>query len=168
VFKVSIIGIINSNTLDGRCVKSIVFTIPNFADMGLQKRKIWQIAFPTVEWCSAKQGLCHCSYTCGDLIIIQVCSDSAPMLCSTAKGKMHCSVLLCKTGSQQACVTGITSVKGLLSIKECSQPTPRLCSTAQGTMHFPLFSAALQNRLTACLCHWKYTYERFAVHKGVQ
>jgi len=36
VFKVGIIGIINTNTLDGRCVKTIVFTIPNFVAMGLQ------------------------------------------------------------------------------------------------------------------------------------
>ncbi len=45
----------------------------------------------------------------------------------------------------------------LLLIKVCSKPTPVLCSFAQGTMHFPLFNAALQNRLAACLLHWKYT-----------
>lgn len=36
VFKVGIIGIINTNMLDGRCVKTIVFTIPNLVAMGLQ------------------------------------------------------------------------------------------------------------------------------------
>ena len=32
------------------------------------------------------------------------------------------------------------------------------CSTGQGKKPFPLFCAALQNRLTACLCHCNYTY----------
>ena len=51
-------------------------------------------------------GLGQCSYTCGDLLFIQVCSDPTLMHCSTGKGKCisHCSVLLCKTGSQQAFV----------------------------------------------------------------
>ena len=32
------------------------------------------------------------------------------------------------------------------------------CSTGQGKTAAPLFSAALQTRLTACLCHCNYTY----------
>ncbi len=32
------------------------------------------------------------------------------------------------------------------------------CSTAQGRSASPLISAALQNRLTACLCHCNHTY----------
>jgi len=40
VCKVGIIGIINTNKLDGRCVKTIVFTIPNFVAMGLPKGKV--------------------------------------------------------------------------------------------------------------------------------
>ena len=32
------------------------------------------------------------------------------------------------------------------------------CSTGQGKTVFMLFSAALQNRLTAALCHCNYTY----------
>jgi len=39
--------------------------------------------------------------------------DPTPIHCSTALGRMqaHCSVLLCKKGSQQACATAITPVK---------------------------------------------------------
>ena len=33
------------------------------------------------------------------------------------------------------------------------------CSTAFGKLHSPLLSAALQNSLTAALCHCNYTYE---------
>jgi len=55
--------------------------------------------------------LCHCNYTYGVLLFIQVCSDA----------------------------------------------TPKHCSTGQGIKASPLFSAALQTRLTAWLCHCKYT-----------
>ncbi len=40
VFKVGIIGIISTSTLDGRCVKTIVFTIPNFVAMGLLYKEV--------------------------------------------------------------------------------------------------------------------------------
>ncbi len=33
------------------------------------------------------------------------------------------------------------------------------CTTAFGEMHSPLLSAALENRLTAALCHCNYTHE---------
>ena len=46
----------------------------------------------------------------------------------------------------------------LLSIQVCGEPTPMHCSTGQGKVHLPLFSAALQNRLTAGLCHCNHTY----------
>ena len=40
----------------------------------------------------------------------------------------------------------------------CSGPTPMHCSTGQCKIASPLFFAALQTRLTAALCHCKYTY----------
>ena len=70
----------------------------------------------------------------------------------------HCPVLLCKTGSQYVCVTAITPMKILLLIQVCSDPPPMHCSTGFGKLHSPLSSAALQNRLTACLCLCSYTY----------
>ncbi len=54
--------------------------------------------------------MCHCKYTYEGLLLTQVGSDPTPMHCSTGLGKCipHCPVLLCKTGSQHACVTAIT------------------------------------------------------------
>ncbi len=46
----------------------------------------------------------------------------------------------------------------LLFIQVCSDATPMHCSTCQSKTASPVFSAALQNRLTAALCHCKYTY----------
>jgi hypothetical protein len=40
----------------------------------------------------------------------------------------------------------------------CNDATPKHCSTGQGWITFLLFSAALQNRLTACLGQCNYTY----------
>ena len=37
----------------------------------------------------SQQAPCHCNYTYGDLPFIQVCSDQAPINCSTVQGKMH-------------------------------------------------------------------------------
>ncbi len=43
-------------------------------------------------------------------------------------------------------------------IQMCSDPTPMHCWTSQGKVHSLLFSAPLQNRLTAGLCHCNDTY----------
>ena len=32
-------------------------------------------------------GLCHCNYTCGDLLFTQLCSDATPKHCSTGQGR---------------------------------------------------------------------------------
>jgi len=37
----------------------------------------------------SQHALCHCNYTYAGLLLIQVCSDPTPMLCSTAQGKMQ-------------------------------------------------------------------------------
>jgi len=41
------------------------------------------------------------------------------------------------------------------------------CSTGFGKKHFPLLSAALQNSLTAALCHCIYTYEDLLIMQAV-
>ena len=163
----------------------------------------------------SQQAVCHCIYTYGDLLFIQVCRDPAPMHCSKVQGKMqsslfsaalqnritagsvslrfhlcrfalqtsaqrpsnkamqHCSgqnavstvqccsakqahsrqcvtaLLLCKTGSQQAVCHCAHAFADLLFIQVCSDPAPMHCSKVQGQMLSPLFSAALQNSLTA-------------------
>ena len=70
----------------------------------------------------------------------------------------HCSVLLCKTGSQQALCQCKYTYGDLLFIQVYSDATPMHCSTGQGKMAPLLFSCILQNRLTAALCLCNYTY----------
>ncbi len=70
----------------------------------------------------------------------------------------HCSLLLCKPSSQDACVTAIKTYGDLLFIQVCSDATPMHCITVQGKTASPLFCAALQTKLTGCLCHCNYTY----------
>ena len=141
--------------------------------------------------------LCHWNHTCGDLLFIQGCSDAAPKHCSTGRAEKtpHCSVLLCKTGPQQACGAEITpmeicsSYRGAVMQHQSTAalagpkrlPTVHCCFAKQADSMFmpleshlwrfavhagvqwqgrkdsPLFTAALQNRLTACSCHWNHT-----------
>ena len=75
-----------------------------------------------------------------------------------AKCISHCSVLLCKQGSQQALCHCSCTYGDLLFIQVCIDATLMHCSTGQGKTASLLFSAALQTSLTACLCHCKYTY----------
>ncbi len=60
----------------------------------------------------------------------------------------HCSVLLCKTGSHQAVCHCRFTYGDLLFTQVCSDPAQMHCSSVQGKMQFPLFSVAVQNRLT--------------------
>ncbi len=53
--------------------------------------------------------MCHCVYTCEDLLFTQVCRDPAALF--RAKYLVNCSLVLCKTGWQQACVTAVTPVQ---------------------------------------------------------
>ena len=58
-------------------------------------------------------GLCVCNYTYEGLLFIQVCSEptSEPATLFSVKCIPQCSVLLCKAGLQQACITAITPMK---------------------------------------------------------
>ena len=104
--------------------------------------------------------LCHCKYTYGYLLFIQVCSDISPRQCSTVQGKMQSPLL--SAALQTQLTAGLCHCKYtygyLLLIQVCSDISPRQCSTVQGKMQSPLLSAALQTKLTAGLCHCKYTY----------
>ena len=81
-----------------------------------------------------------CSYRCA---VSQHQCTAALVL---AKCSPHCSVLLCKTGSQHALCHCNDTCAALLFIQVCSDPAPMHCSTGFGKMQNPLFSAALQNR----------------------
>ena len=213
------------------------------------------------------QEVCHCVYTCGDLLFIQVCSGPAPMHCSSLQGKMqsslcsaglqtrltagsvslrlhlwrhalhtnlqwpstsalqlssrqnavltvqcwftnqahsrqcvtavtpldicssyrfamaqhlctaalfkakfspHCSVLLCKPGSQQEVSHCSYTFGDLLFIQVCSGPAPVHCSSLQGKMQSSLCNAGLQTRLTPGSLSLRLHLWRFALHTGLQ
>jgi len=49
--------------------------------------KVAPLLFSAALQTSLTAGLCHCSYTYGNLLFIQVCSDAAPMHCSSDQAK---------------------------------------------------------------------------------
>ena len=85
-----------------------------------------------------------------------------------AKCNPHCSALLCKTGSQQAVWHCSYTYGDLLFTQVRSDSALMQCSFVQGKMQSPLFSAALQNRLTAGSVALQLHLWRFALHTGVQ
>ncbi|DBA98990.1 TPA: hypothetical protein ACH3X1_014329 [Trebouxia sp. C0004] len=85
-----------------------------------------------------------------------------------AKRAPQCSVLLCKTGSQLALCPCRCTYADFLFIQVCSEPAAMHSSTAQGKTTSPVFSAALQNRLTACTVSLCLHLCRFALHTDVQ
>ena len=119
---------------------------------------------------SLTAALCHCKYTCGDLLLTQVCSDATLMHCSTGQGKtassLFCAAL--HTRLTAALCPCKYTYGDLLFIQVCSDATGMHCSTGQGKIASLLFSAALKSSLTAALCHCKNTMWTFALHPGVQ
>ena len=118
----------------------------------------------------SQQAVCHCSHICGDALFIQMCSNPAPSTAALSRAKCspHCSKLLCKTGSQQAVCHCSYTYGDVLFIQVCSDPTPMRCSKVQGRMESPLFSVALQNRLSAGSVSLQSHLWRSALHTGVQ
>ena len=129
---------------------------------------------PTVECCSAKEA--HNRQCVSENTPVETCSlyrcavTQHQCLAALFRAKCSplCSVLLCKTGSQQAVCHCSYTYGDLLFIQVCSDPAPMLCSTVQGKMQSPLFSAALQNRLTAGSVPLQLHLWRLALHIGVQ
>ncbi len=97
-----------------------------------------------------------------------VTKHKCPSAVFRAKCTTQCSVLLCKTGSQQAVCHCSYTYGDWLFIQVYSDPATKHCSTAQGKMQFPLFSVALQNRLTAGSVSLQLHLRTFALHTGVQ
>ncbi len=132
------------------------------------------ISFPTVLCCSAKQA--HNKHCVIAIAPWEICSSylcvvmqhQSPAALVRAHKLPHCSVLLCKTGSQQALCHCNCTLGDLLFIHVCSDATPKPCSTGQGKIASPLFIAALQNRLTAGIVSLQLHLGRFALHTCVQ
>ena len=142
----------------------------------------WQNATPHVQCSCAKQvhsRLFQCNYTCGDVLFIQVCSDTAPVHCNTVSGTMQSPMF--SAALQDRLTAGLCQCNytygNLLSIQVCSEPTEMHCNTVsahmqcnsvQSKMQSPLFSAALQKRLTAGSVSVQLHLWRCALHTGVQ
>jgi len=99
---------------------------------------------------------------------VQRPTANALQLCSRPKSSPHCSLLLCKTGQQQAVCHCSYTYGVLLFIQVCSNPAQMHCSTVQGKMQSPLFIAALQTRMTAGSVSLHLRLWTFALHAGVQ
>ena len=133
-----------------------------------------QNAIPTVHCCSARQA--HSTQCVTAVTPMEVCSSYRCAVtqhkCSAAlfraKCNIHCPVLLCKTASRQAKCHCSPTYGDLPLIQVCSDPAPMHCSSVQGKMQSPLFSVALQNRLTARSVSLQFHLWRFALHTGVQ
>ena len=118
-----------------------------------------QIALFTAQCCSATRA--HSMLCVTAVTPVEICSSYRCAVlqnqCTAAVVRanciLHCSVLLCNTGSQHALCHCNYTCGDLLFLEVCSAATPKHCSTGQGKLHSPLFSAVLQNMLTADLCH---------------
>ena len=109
---------------------------------------------------SLTAALCQCNYTYEILAFIQVCSDPTPMHCNTGfgEGTLHCSGLLCRTGSQHICVTALTPTE-ICSSYRCAVTHHQCTATLPWAKCTPHCSVLLfQKRLTAALSHGNYTY----------
>ena len=116
------------------------------------------------------QEVCHCVYTCGDLLSYRfaVAQHQCTAALFKAKCSPHCAMLVYKPGSQQAvCHCGYTC-GDMLFIQICSGPAPVHCSFLQCKMQFSLCSAGLQTRLTAGSVSLRLHLWRFALHTGLQ
>ena len=105
-------------------------------------------------------GLYHCKYTYGYLLFIQVCSGPTAVQGHTAFGKVQLPP------AQRCCAKQADSRLVPLQIHLWIFAFRQVCSAQQqckatlllAKCNCPLLSAAVQNRLTAGLCHCKYTY----------
>ena len=86
-----------------------------------------------------------------------MCSDTTQMHCSTGQGKMHSLLLGARNAPSRLGILQL-HLWILLFTQVRSDTGPMQCSAGVGTMSSPLLRAALEVRLTACLCQRKYTY----------
>ena len=131
--------------------------------MQLQAAKLLSHTAPTMCNC----GSCRPAVAC-DQLLEGFEHDLGKSPEPRAECSPHCSVLLCKKGSQQAVCHCSYTYGDLLFIQMCSDPAPMYCNTVFGKRHSPLFSAALQNRLTAGSVSLQIHLWRFGLHTDVQ
>ena len=125
----------------------------------------WQNASPTSQRCCAKQAesrlatmqihLSTFSFHTG----VQWPNSSAVPHCYWLNAIAPCSALLCKPGSQQAYDT-VNTPMNIVSSHRCAGAQHQCSATLLlAECDCTLLSAAVQTRLTAGLCHCKFTCE---------
>ena len=121
--------------------------------------KIWPHALTLVKHCSAKQAhsrQCVTADTPMEMCSSYTCAVTQPQCTAArfrAKYSPHCSVLLCKQAHSRQSVTANTPMELLSSYR---------CEVTQS----PLFTAALQNRLTSRHCVTAFEpMEMFSSHR---
>ena len=132
---------------------------------------VWAKCIPhcSVVLCKtgSQQALCHCNYSYGDLLSIQLCSELTVMHCSTGQGKVHSPLF--SGVLENRLTTGTLSLQiHQWKFVPCSEPTVMHCSTGLSKMHSPLFSGVLENRLTTGTSSLQTHQWKFAPHTGVQ
>ena len=85
-------------------------------------------------------------------------STTAVPHCFWQSGIATCSVLLCKTGWQQACATANIPVEVCSSFRSAVAQHQGSATLLLAKCNCPLLSTAVHKRLAAGLCHSKYTY----------
>ena len=108
-------------------------------------------------------GLCHCKWTISYLLIIQVCSDPIHVRCSTGQDKIHSS-LSCVALQKQADSIVMSLQRHLwifLQHTGVQYPITNALQHCSWQNAFLTACVALQNRLTAVLCHCKHTFGYF-------
>ena len=112
-------------------------------------------AGPTVQCCCAMKAhsrQCVTAATPMDICSSHRCAGTQHQCTAAlfrAKCSPYCSMLLGKTNSQQAVCHCKYTHADLLFAHVCCDTTPMRCIKVQGKLQSPLFSSALQNRLTA-------------------
>ena len=93
----------------------------------------------------------NCSYTCEDLLFVQVCDDSIPLHCSSVQGRNNFPIVQCCSAKQAQKIC--SPYRCVVIQYHCTAAVFRAEITS------PLSCVALQNRLRTCLWHCNHTYE---------
>ena len=126
------------------------------------QHNIWQEAFPPAQCCSTHQAA-------SSLVPLQIhirtfalhTSEQSPNTNALQHKIWQTAFPTAQCRSANRADSSFVPLRHLLSIQACRHPTPMHCSKGFGKKHSLLLSAALQTRLTAALCHCRYTYGHF-------
>ncbi len=134
------------------------------------KGKIPSLLFSAALQNRLTAALCHCNYTYGDLLFIQVCSDATAVHWTTGQGKLA-SLLF--SGALQNRLTAALchcnhTYGDLLFIQVCSDATPKALQHCSGQNTFPAVQCCSAKQAHSSLVPLQLHLWTFALHTGVQ